>query len=98
MLVMLLVVWVLVVVVVMLLLLVHVGRVLLHGGLVNLEHWVQVCQRVHGKVHMAHWGNGRQGRQGRHGSTLVGWRMNWRHVLVMRDLDMEGVTHIAVHQ
>lgn len=28
----------------------------------------------------------------------MGWRVNGRHVLVVRDLDMEGVTHVSIHE
>lgn len=91
---MLLVMWVLVVMV----LLVHVGWVLLHGGLVDLKHWVKVCEGVHRKMHLGHWGDRSQRRQRRHGRALVGWRVNRRHVMIVRDLDVERVTHVSVHE
>lgn len=28
----------------------------------------------------------------------MGWRVNRRHVLVVRDLYVEGVTHVSVHE
>lgn len=28
----------------------------------------------------------------------MGWRVNRRHVLVVRDLYVEGVTHVSIHE